>query len=257
MSCVTKEIPRFPEVVYAELRRHDHVDAYVGLGAMMEEALTRDHTRQYSLSDSGDCARKVWAKTRSLMDLPENPDALWSRLNLGTIVGVYLAHLFKRGAEQLGHVVVLEQSVMLDGQSGHIDILMPELCHIKEIKSHYGIKVGKPKTRHYLQVGNYVRASMIDQLHASERRWSGSIVHAYPAIFEKEGHRIIEDWINEDQMELYMQDAYRDQRRLQNAVASESMPDADISSEDAWMCKGGCRFSGCEKNRHPEKGGAA
>ena len=240
-------VPSFPEIVYEELARPDHVEAYRGIGSMIEEALTREHTNHYSISDSGHCQRKVWAKTRGLFDLPEMAEGLWSRLDLGTIIGVYQAHIFKRGAERLGYKVVLEASVDIGGVTGHIDILLPEIQHIKEVKSHYGTSYYKPKPIHYLQLGNYVRSQVLENI----GDWTGSIVHVYPALFESKGPRIVEEIIEADEMLGHMQDAYQDQQRLLQAVASPTMPEPDVDPADTWMCRSACRFSGCEKNKHP------
>ena len=168
---------------------------------------------------------------------------MWSRLQLGSIVGAVIGRYFKAGMDKRGIACELEHNLEYMGMPGHPDIILPTYHHVYELKSNYGIKVEPPKQSHIHQVGMYGNALGAEDGH----EWTASVVMIQPSL-QGSKPRIKEYSIEDFD---FASNAVREAERLIRAARASGPPMADVDPK-SWQC-GFCRFAGCARNKNPNR----
>lgn len=234
----------FAEVTLDEIKRSNH-DIFKDIGLDIAEALSRDQFPGLRISDVGTCSLSLWAKVNKLLQIAEDPQNMWSRLQMGTIVGAVIGRYFKAAMDRNGIECVLERAVTFKGMPGHIDIVLPTYRHLYELKSNYGIKYTEPKASHVKQAGMYALACEAEDGH----EYTASVVMLQVSLQGKTP-RIKEHHIDDFD---FAQNAIDEAERLVRAAHSTSQPMADVNPKDkseSWQCSF-CRFAGCARNVNP------
>jgi hypothetical protein len=232
----------FPEVVHQELIRNDRA-IFSGIGADIEDALTRDQVAGLRISDVGNCALQQWAKCHDEFTLPRDPQTQWSRLMAGSMFGALLGRVFKAAMDRQGVQCDLETEVAIDGIPGHIDVTLPEYKHVYELKSNYNLAAKSPSFSHWLQAGMYIDALDGD--------YTASVVMIQPTLAGTRPR--LYEYPCEDVAQIIEQ-ARRESFRLRRASGAIVPPEPDVSPEEAsWRCAS-CQYGRCGQNKNPLKG---
>jgi CRISPR/Cas system-associated exonuclease Cas4 (RecB family) len=234
----------FAEVVLEEIARGER-DYFSLIGEDIAEALSRDQDPGLRISDVASCSLALWGKVNGELTIPEDPQTMWSRLQLGTIVGAVIARYFKAAMDRRGVRCVLEGVVEYKGMSGHLDIALPEYRHLYELKSNYNVSKKEAADYHVLQAGMYANA--LEEL-GKDGEWSASIVMIQPAI-TGDRPRMIEYPVDDFD---FHENASREADRLVRAAKSSGPPPPDVPKDQAWRCKT-CRYARCSLNKNPRK----
>lgn len=187
-------------------------------------------------SDSGRCARELWADIHGYLDIPQEPEGQINRLDIGTVMGAWYACLFSVAlSEFTPYTCTREEQITDEGIPGHMDICVYHgdlALWVIDIKSNYAARnPGEAKEYQCLQVGRYARGKGAALF---------SIFTVTPAtsspMHRQDDYRT-QDWSDRISAET---------ERL-SVAAGDLMPPA--SPPQAWRCRY-CRFTLCEKNPH-------
>lgn len=115
--------------IIKKARADDGLRALAGKLAadLIAQAFADNHDRKAGTlrgSESGNCARQVWADVHGLYDIDEDVESQLCSMDRGTMLGAWYAALLSLALENDGFETYLEEEVDDDAFTGHIDLVI-------------------------------------------------------------------------------------------------------------------------------------
>ena len=212
----------------------------VGLVKALFDHQDRDEPH---ISDTGRCARELWADLRDLHDIEPDFKTQLTRFDGGHLMGAWEASLLKEfiEAEYPAYTVYCEKELEIDGVVGRTDFIV---YHTATAKAVWAVDFkltwfskAEEKDNQRLQVSTYAAAAGAPV---------ASIFLIAPSAYSAKPWYLQSDYSVADEMAS----VERELRRIKAAAFSETMPDGD--PQESWRCTT-CAFSACDRNRNPRK----
>jgi hypothetical protein len=217
------------------------------------------HKNELSVSAAGACVLEKWAALHDQLDLPQDYITEAVKMDTGTSVGCRLAALFAVGFEDQfpGFEVDVEVEGEHDGIPGHVEIVIYDnrkegsgdrtrrAVHMVEIKTGFwgGAVTDQPRTKHSKEY--HILQAAKEALIVGAPGFS--VFNVLPAATKRQGapaRFFIQDSFDTADWALAVEVEYK---RLSRALGA-TPPTGD--AQEPWRCLS-CRYSACERNKHP------
>lgn len=215
----------------------------------------KEERQELHASDAGRCRLELWAALHGKLDLPENPETILTRFDLGALFGAWNAALLAAALEKYApHLeTVLEPVVVYRSVTGHIDALVRDretkvALWVVEFKSTYFSRPPDAPDKHapyqVLQAATYAKATeaplftLFIVAPAVQKVYDKATKTRYaPPKYRQDDYRTA-DWAADVDEEI---------DRLETATEAQP-PEQDV--QDSWRCAS-CRLGACPLNeRH-------
>jgi len=214
----------------------------------------KDASEGIRVSDSGRCRLELWASLHDKFDLPQDPEVLLTRFDIGTLYGAWIAALFAVSLECHAPMVrvELEPTISYRGVPGHIDALVRsrhnhDALWVVEFKSTYFSRA--PEAPHERAVYQVLQAATYAKSVEAPAFSIFTIAPAVQAMYDKATKTRVtppkhsqHDYVTADWS------AAVDEEITRLKTATHNLPPQEDASEE-WRHRS-CRYAGCPLNPH-------